>query len=79
MQTAEQARQSSLESLTGLTFIDILVSGATMQGLRTINIDGNTVSSDMITALRNNGYEVGIQYFFGDEENRAFPRCIIRW
>jgi len=79
MQTAAEARQASNDSLSGLTFIDILISGATTQGSRQINVDGNTISPTMKSTLESNGYTIAVQYFFGDEENKNFPRYIISW
>lgn len=79
MQTATAAGQATINTLTGLTYLDTLISGATMQGLRYINVDGNFVSAAMTSTLQSAGYSVAIQYFFGDEENHNFPRCVIRW
>ena len=76
MQTASSSRQQTNNALTGLTFLDLLITGATQSGLSSINIDGNLVTSAMRTSLVALGYSVDVRLSDG---NPNFPRCIISW
>ena len=76
MQTAAQAKATSVAALDGLTFIDILISGATMAGDYRINVDGNNVSDAMKATLIANGYHIAIQL---EDGNPNWPRVLIGW
>ena len=76
MQTAEQAKTASDNAISGLTYVDILISGATIQGLYHTRVDGQKITSDMITTLRSNGYNVYEQYSDG---NISFNKYLISW
>ncbi len=76
MQTAANARQQSSLALSGATYIDILISGATLSGAYTINVDGTLVSPTEIATLTANGYNVGRRL---REDNPNFPTYIISW
>lgn len=78
MQTAAEAHQKTNDTLSGLTFIDILISGATISGSYSINLDGNTISTDMRSTLISNGYRLDTIYY-GSDETRSFPRLIVSW
>ena len=58
MQTAEDARTATNDALTGLTYVDTLVSGATAQGLASIMVEAKYLTDDTITAIRALGYTV---------------------
>jgi len=75
MQTAAQARNSSNISLTGLTFIDTLISGATIQGQFYVSVNNEIITEDVITELRNNGYSVVKR----NTSNPSFDPYIISW
>lgn len=75
MQTADNARESSINLFNKLAFIDSLISGATSQGLFSINIDANEYTSDVAYALEDYGYNVIHTYY----DNPSFPRYIISW
>lgn len=58
MQTAANALSASNAALTGLTYIDTLVSGATAQGLTSIVVDGKYLNPTSIASLESDGYVV---------------------
>ena len=76
MQTAGEAKQASNDALTGLTFIDTLISGATLAGLYRINVDGNNVTAAQKQVLLDNGYAIAVQLSDG---NPNWPRYLIGW
>ncbi len=76
MITASDAYNASMIVLTGLTYIDELISGATDQGLFTIVVNGQLLTSDSVDTLKVNGYVVNTVY---PEGNRNFPKYIIDW
>jgi hypothetical protein len=76
MQTAANARIASNSALTGLTYIDTLVSGATEQGLYQVNVDQKLLTSETIAELISDGYTVSEQY---QDNNPNFIRYIISW
>jgi len=80
MQTAAQARQSSNDSLSGLTFIDILISGATMSGIYTIIVSPQYLSTGSRATLVSNGYTVTPKYYSNDDPSSGNPPAyIISW
>lgn len=52
------ATQSSINTRTGLTYINMLVTGATSEGLYNIVVPGNHIDDNMVTAIRALGYNV---------------------
>ena len=76
MQTAEEARNETIAVLTGLTYIDELISGATVQGLYKINVAHDKLTIGMIDELKTNGYAVYVSYAEGNEN---FPLYAIDW
>jgi len=58
MQTAANALIASNAVLTGLTYVDTLISGATAQGVTSIIVDGKFLNSTTISTLESNGYVV---------------------
>jgi hypothetical protein len=80
MQAAAQAHQASTDSLSGLTFIDILISGATISGLYSIIVSPVYLTPSNMTALISNGYTVIPKYYSMDDPNSGSPPAyIISW
>ena len=78
MQNAANARTLSHDTLTGLTYIDALVSGATLMGLYSITIEDLKMTPDMAVTLRSLGYNVTV-YAPRDYAGQLYPRYIIDW
>ena len=76
MQTAASARSSTDATLTGLTYIDTLVSTATSEGMSYIIVNGTKITTDMITTLEGLGYVVNTKY---PEGNIHYPQYMISW
>lgn len=75
MQTAANALIASNASLTGLTYIDTLVSGATSQGATSIVVDGKHLNATSITTLKSSGYVVSQRIV----DNSPFDSYYISW
>jgi hypothetical protein len=58
MQSASTARATTNATLTGITYIDSLISGATLMGLSTVTIEGSKITPGMVAALQSGGYTV---------------------
>jgi hypothetical protein len=52
------ATASSISARTGLTYINILVTGATAQGLYNVVVPAQYIDDSMVTAIRALGYTV---------------------
>jgi hypothetical protein len=77
MQSASTAHTTSLNALSGLTYIDTLVSGATSQGLFSIIVAGNLLNSASISALQSSyGYNVQA---WGVNDLSSYKQYIISW
>jgi hypothetical protein len=75
MITSTSARNSANSIVTGMTYFDTLISGATSQGLFQITVDGNKMSPSQITTLTSNGYTVYTRY----TDMGTFPQYVISW
>ena len=75
MQSAASANLASQTSLTGLTYIDSLVSGATAQGQFEIRVGGQFIDDATAATLRSNGYEV----WWYNSEMGTFPTYVVKW
>jgi hypothetical protein len=80
MQTAAQARQASNNALSGLTFIDVLISGATINGTNSIIVSPVYLNTSNGATLVSNGYTVTPKYYSNDDPNSGNPPAyIISW
>ena len=78
MQNAANARTLSYDTLTGLTYVDALVSGATLMGLYSITIEDLRMTPDMAITLTSLGYNVSV-YEPRDYAGQLYTRYIIDW
>ena len=76
MQTAIQARSTTDSVLSGLIYIDTLISGATSQGLYYVYVKSDEIDDSMIGDLQSNGYNVDIRYA---ENDHNLPTYIVNW
>ena len=76
MISASTAKSASDSAVSGLTYIDTLITGATDQGLYSIIVSGKKITESMISTMRTNGYVVNIQYPGGNTDT---PNYIIDW
>ena len=76
MQTAANAHIASIDAFTGLTYYDTLISGATVEGLFSINVDGNKVTDEQKATFIAAGYTVGVKW---ENDDKNWPRYIIGW
>lgn len=76
MQTAEEARNETIAVLTGLTYIDELISGATSQGLYALHVPPDILTIGMIDEIKTYGYAIYVSYAEG---NSNFPQYTIDW
>lgn len=58
MISSSTAATASENARTGLTYINLLVTGATAQGLYNVVVPGQYIDSNMVTAIRALGYNV---------------------
>ena len=58
MQTAATSRTNTNDAFTGLTYINTLVTGATIQGLSSISVAASYLSTTTIILLKSYGYDV---------------------
>lgn len=80
MQSASDARLATNTSLSGLTFIDILISGATMGGLSYIVVSPVYLTTTNRATLVSNGYAVTPKYYSNDDPSSGNPPAyIISW
>jgi hypothetical protein len=80
MQTASNARQATNDSLSGLTFIDILISGATMSGQSLVIVSPVYLNTSNRATLVSNGYSVTPKYYSNDDPTSGNPPAyIISW
>ena len=81
MQTAATSRTNSNDAFTGLTFINSLVTGATIQGLYLISVSPNHLSPTTITSLKSFGYSVTPYFSSNDiDDPNSSPRSYnISW
>ena len=78
MQDANSSRLRSYSTLTGLTYIDSLISGATLMGLYSITIEDLIITDAMVTELRSLGYNV-LKHEPRDYAGQLYTRYIIDW
>ena len=77
MQSGSTANTASVATLTGLTYIDALVSGATAQGLFSINLSSDKLNAAGISTLKGLGYTITLYH---PENNSDIPsRYLISW
>ena len=75
MQSASSARSASNTVTGSLTYIDSLISGATAQGVYSVNVGGQYITNTMTGSLKTNGYNVTVQY----DTMGSYPTYIISW
>lgn len=75
MQTAASARSDTNDSLSGLTYLDTLVTAATTKGLSSISVEPKLINDSMISSLESLGYTVKRLSL----DNMTFAPFIITW
>jgi hypothetical protein len=76
MISGSTALQQSTTSLTGLTYINELITGATAQGKTFIIVEGPFMNSTMKNILMTTyGYTVTTRY----DDMGSYPRYLIGW
>jgi len=70
MINAVDSAKNTYSTLTGLTYIEMLISGATQEGLYSIQVRPDYLNNEAITRLRNEyGYRVTSRGFNGEYSN----------
>jgi hypothetical protein len=75
IQSATYANTQTTSVLTGLTYVDTLISGATAKGKNHIFLEGNEFNSSYITGITAAGYKVTTKY----HDMGTYPVYKITW
>jgi len=75
LQNASTSRTASNDNLTGLTYVNSVITGATLNGLFSVTIDGNYINDTVTGSILSGGYSVTKKtYDFG-----TYPSYTISW
>lgn len=75
IQTSTFANTQTTSVLTGLTYVDTLISGATATGKNHIFLEGNVFNSAYISGITAAGYKVTTKY----HDMGTYPVYKITW
>jgi hypothetical protein len=75
IQTASYASTQTTSVLSGLTYVDTLISGATAKGKNYILLEGSEFNSAYISGITAAGYKVTTQYSFMG----TYPTYKVSW
>jgi hypothetical protein len=75
LQSAATSRTNSNNAFTGLTYVNSIITGATVNGLFTASIDGNYIDDTVTGSIIAQGYKITKKYF----DIGTYPTYVISW
>jgi hypothetical protein len=75
LQSASTSHTNSTNSLTGLTYVNSVITGATVNGLFSVNIDGNYINDTVTGSILAQGYNITKRNF----DIGTYPTYVISW